>query len=49
MTTEYISGQGRLFQVLTSDEMLENDVAAEPKTDALLRRKRRARENLRTA
>jgi hypothetical protein len=29
MSTEYISGQGGLFQVLTSDEMLESDVAAE--------------------
>ena len=29
MSTEYISGNGGLFQVLTSDEMLENDVAAE--------------------
>ncbi|HKU41905.1 MAG TPA: DUF6178 family protein, partial [Polyangiales bacterium] len=29
MTTEYISGNGGLFEVLTSDEMLENDVAAE--------------------
>jgi hypothetical protein len=29
MTTEYISGQGGLFQVLTSDEMLESDVAAD--------------------
>jgi hypothetical protein len=29
MSTEYISGQGGLFQVLTADEMLESDVAAE--------------------
>jgi hypothetical protein len=29
MTTEYISGQGGLFQVLTADEMLESEVAAE--------------------
>ena len=28
MSTEYISGQGGLFQVLTADEMLESDVAA---------------------
>jgi hypothetical protein len=28
MTTEYISGQGGLFQVLTADEMLDSDVAA---------------------
>ncbi|HEY8926041.1 MAG TPA: DUF6178 family protein, partial [Polyangia bacterium] len=28
MSTEFISGQGGLFQVLTSDEMLESDVAA---------------------
>ena len=28
MTTEYISGQGGLFEVLTADEMLESDVAA---------------------
>jgi hypothetical protein len=28
MSTEYISGQGGLFQVLTSDEMLDSDVAA---------------------
>ncbi len=28
MSTEYISGQGGLFQVLTSDEMLESDVGA---------------------
>jgi len=28
MATEFISGQGGLFQVLTSDEMLESDVAA---------------------
>jgi Family of unknown function (DUF6178) len=28
MSTEYISGQGGLYQVLTSDEMLESDVAA---------------------
>jgi hypothetical protein len=28
MTTEYISGQGGLFQVLTADEMLESDVSA---------------------
>jgi hypothetical protein len=28
MCTEYISGQGGLFQVLTADEMLESDVAA---------------------
>ncbi len=28
MSTEYISGQGGLFQVLTSEEMLESDVAA---------------------
>jgi len=28
MTTEYISGQGGLFQVLTADEMLDGDVAA---------------------
>jgi hypothetical protein len=28
MSTEYISGQGGLFQVLTSAEMLESDVAA---------------------
>jgi hypothetical protein len=29
MATEYISGQGGLFQVLTSEEMLESDMAAE--------------------
>lgn len=29
MTTEYISGQGGLFQVLTADEMLDSDIAAE--------------------
>ena len=29
MSTEYISGRGGLFQVLTSEEMLESDVAAE--------------------
>ena len=28
MSTEYISGQGGLFQVLTADEMLDSDVAA---------------------
>jgi hypothetical protein len=28
MSTEYISGQGGLYQVLTADEMLETDVAA---------------------
>ena len=28
MTTEYISGQGGLYQVLTADEMLDSDVAA---------------------
>src|SRR5207244_3133675 len=28
MSTEYISGQGGLFQVLTSAEMLEGDVGA---------------------
>jgi len=28
MSTEFISGQGGLFQVLTADEMLESDVAA---------------------
>jgi len=28
MSTEYISGQGGLFQVLTADEKLESDVAA---------------------
>jgi hypothetical protein len=28
MSTEYISGQGGLFEVLTADEMLEGDVAA---------------------
>jgi hypothetical protein len=28
MSTEYISGQGGLFQVLTSEEMLESDVSA---------------------
>jgi len=28
MSTEYISGQGGLFQVLTADEMLDGDVAA---------------------
>jgi hypothetical protein len=28
MSTEYISGQGGLYQVLTADEMLEGDVAA---------------------
>jgi len=28
LSTEYISGQGGLFQVLTSDEMLASDVAA---------------------
>jgi hypothetical protein len=28
MSTEYISGQGGLFQVLTADEMMESDVAA---------------------
>jgi len=28
MSTEYISGQGGLFQVLTADQMLESDVAA---------------------
>jgi len=28
MCTEYISGQGGLFQVLTADEMLDSDVAA---------------------
>jgi hypothetical protein len=28
MSTEYISGQGGLFQVLTAEEMLESDVAA---------------------
>lgn len=28
MSTEYISGQGGLFQVLTAEEMLEGDVAA---------------------
>jgi hypothetical protein len=28
MSTEYISGQGGLFQVLAADEMLESDVAA---------------------
>jgi hypothetical protein len=28
MTTEYISGQGGLYQVLTADEMLESDVSA---------------------
>jgi hypothetical protein len=28
MSTEYISGQGGLYQVLTADEMLESDVAA---------------------
>jgi hypothetical protein len=28
MSTEYISGQGGLFQVLTSEEMLDSDVAA---------------------
>jgi Family of unknown function (DUF6178) len=28
MTTEFINGQGTLYDVLTSDEMLENDVAA---------------------
>ena len=27
MSTEYISGLGGLYQVLTSDEMLENDIA----------------------
>lgn len=29
MTTEFINGQGTLYDVLTSDEMLENDVAAD--------------------
>jgi hypothetical protein len=29
MTTEFINGQGTLYEVLTSEEMLENDVAAE--------------------
>lgn len=29
MTTEFINGQGTLYEVLTSDEMLENDVAAD--------------------
>src|SRR3569623_184485 len=29
MSMEYIGGQGGLFQVLTADEMLESDVAAE--------------------
>ena len=28
MSTEYISGQGGLYQVLTADEMLDSDVAA---------------------
>lgn len=28
MSTEYISGQGGLFQVLTADQMLDSDVAA---------------------
>jgi len=28
MTTEYISGQGGLYQVLTADQMLDSDVAA---------------------
>ena len=28
LSTEYISGQGGLFQVLTADEMLDSDVAA---------------------
>ena len=28
MSTEYISGQGGLFQVLTAEEMLDSDVAA---------------------
>jgi hypothetical protein len=28
MSTEYISGQGGLYQVLTADEMLESDVAS---------------------
>ena len=28
MTTEYISGQGGLYQVLTADQMLDGDVAA---------------------
>ncbi len=29
MSTEYINGQGGLYEVLTSDEMLENDALAE--------------------
>src|SRR5205823_7755368 len=28
MSTEYISGQGGLYQVLTADQMLDSDVAA---------------------